>query len=758
MSSEIDSWVPINRKEFGEWVQKTFKFKQNDSLFAHQRLVTAYLKDSPYRGLLLYHGLGVGKTRSAISICEAIGNNVIVLLPASIEDNFESEKNTFAKNTTLKYEYIHYNGLTQQMLSKLPEDRFDKKTIVIDEVHNFVSMVKNGSKLASRLYNMIINCKDAKVVLLSGTPILNSPDELLYIFNLIYGSIYRYVLTDKNNAQDTLTKLEKNMSIASSRLRDDQKTIDIFFNPKNFVFEDSDKTRLVKGKTIKPEGIKISKDAEYLLPRQRKDFKEKFLEKEGCKNLELFSRRIQGLVSYYEFYNTEDYPTLKNLMVVYCPMTDDQFKVYSEMRAIEVEREMKSKRKSSKDESDIFEDNGTNLYRCYTRACCNFVFPREIERPFGSLKKMLNKELDDDEYDYNDVDDNVEYDKEDKQAAIKAALKKLNTSKYLKDELDRYSPKMYSIMNSINKNKGNTLVYTSFRNVEGVKVFSMVMEQHGFLELSIKTVQGKRILTNAQSSKPKYIVFASNRDNNNILMNIFNNNIDKVPTDIRSQLPEDFDNLRGEYAKVIIITKSGSEGISLKNVRYVHIMEPYWNDIRIRQVIGRAVRAGSHKDLPPEERTVKPYIYLMQCVGQQLLNKTVALDRMTTDEYIYDIATKKTKINNIFLNILKETSIDCRVNKLEKCKTLLHDAKGNTYPFGSIDNDIEDHMMKMTRVTTKFTFKAFMKDGKPVKKDGKALYFHEKDPSKLYYKKTLEERKNDPKKPLKPDALSSDYV
>ena len=50
--------------------------------------------------------------------------------------------------------------------------------------------------------------------------------------------------------------------------------------------------------------------------------------------------------------------------------------------------------------------------------------------------------------------------------------------------------------------------------------------------------------------------------------------------------------------KVIMITKAGAEGLDLKNVRNVHIMEPYWYETRIQQVIGRAARYNSHIDLP----------------------------------------------------------------------------------------------------------------------------------------------------------------
>ena len=56
-----------------------------------------------------------------------------------------------------------------------------------------------------------------------------------------------------------------------------------------------------------------------------------------------------------------------------------------------------------------------------------------------------------------------------------------------------------------------------------------------------------------------------------------------------------------------MITASGAEGISLKNVRYVHITEPYWHPVRIEQVIGRARRICSHKNLPEQYRTVEVF-------------------------------------------------------------------------------------------------------------------------------------------------------
>ena len=73
---------------------------------------------------------------------------------------------------------------------------------------------------------------------------------------------------------------------------------------------------------------------------------------------------------------------------------------------------------------------------------------------------------------------------------------------------------------------------------------------------------------------------------------------------------------QNEIVKIMMITSSGAEGISLRNVRYVHIMEPYWQPVRIEQVIGRARRICSHNDLKDEKRKT-PYkirIQLLQVI------------------------------------------------------------------------------------------------------------------------------------------------
>ena len=69
------------------------------------------------------------------------------------------------------------------------------------------------------------------------------------------------------------------------------------------------------------------------------------------------------------------------------------------------------------------------------------------------------------------------------------------------------------------------------------------------------------------------------------------------------------DNINGEQIKVIIISKAGSEGLDFKNVRQIHILDPWYNLMRAFQTVGRGIRNLSHCALPYEERNTQIYLY-----------------------------------------------------------------------------------------------------------------------------------------------------
>jgi hypothetical protein len=114
------------------------------------------------------------------------------------------------------------------------------------------------------------------------------------------------------------------------------------------------------------------------------------------------------------------------------------------------------------------------------------------------------------------------------------------------------------------------------------------------------------------------------------------------------------DNKDGHKVKVILISKAGSEGIDFKFIRQVHILEPWYNMNRIEQIIGRAVRNFSHKDLPFEKRNVEIFMY-GTILGKE--NKEEAADL-----YVYRVAEYKALQIGKVTRILKENSVDCIIN------------------------------------------------------------------------------------------------
>jgi hypothetical protein len=114
------------------------------------------------------------------------------------------------------------------------------------------------------------------------------------------------------------------------------------------------------------------------------------------------------------------------------------------------------------------------------------------------------------------------------------------------------------------------------------------------------------------------------------------------------------DNEHGQRIKVVIISKAGSEGIDFKNVRQVHIMEPWYNMNRIEQIIGRAVRNCSHADLPFVERNVQLFLY-----GTLL---PASPDVEAADLYVYRLAEAKAVQIGKVSRILKENAADCLLN------------------------------------------------------------------------------------------------
>jgi superfamily II DNA or RNA helicase len=130
---------------------------------------------------------------------------------------------------------------------------------------------------------------------------------------------------------------------------------------------------------------------------------------------------------------------------------------------------------------------------------------------------------------------------------------------------------------------------------------------------------------------------------------IFNGSLTKPK---RDALVERYNAASGpDKINYLLFTEAGSEGISLKHTRQIHILEPYWNMSRIKQVVGRGVRLDSHTDLPLKERQVDVNIWFG-------VSKNSSDSLSSPDVRLYEniAKTKQIKLDK-YERSLKEASI-----------------------------------------------------------------------------------------------------
>lgn len=813
---------------------------------AHQNLVRDYLNIyTPYRGLLLYHGLGSGKTCSSIGIAEGLKNHkeVMVLTPASLRANFYKElkkcgdpifkKNQYwefiktgnndklidaiSKALSLpvetinkqggawmvniqkpsnyssltapqqrqldsqlnsmiesKYQFINYNGLRKSHMQSLSangtRNPFDNKVVIIEEAHNFVSRIANkiatgdSGSLSLMLYDNLLRAKNVKIVMLTGTPIINYPNELGIMFNILRGYIKTFilklnVLSSRKVNEDSIRQILSKVSVADYvEYAPSTTTLTITKNPFGFVnvnkkgvyegvvvgergdIDDDQFLRIVVAELLKND-IEVAKGVRVrefkALPETLNDFKAYFIEEDGftVKNINLLKRRIMGLASYFRSAQEQLLPTYNKSIdfhVIKVPMSDFQFEQYEDARKNERELEKRNAQKRRKAAGQDVYTETVSTYRIFSRAFCNFVFPKPvIVRPMplkaGDIGSALEQDgLDEDMLDAKSIDELLKepdgkYTAEDREAreqiarkleaaayaaAIQEALTKLeqNADKYLsRQALATYSPKFLAILDNISspENIGCNLVYSQFRTLEGIGILALVFQQNGFARLKlVKNSAGiwRFDMAPGDLEKPKFVLYTGTEDEEEkeIVRNIFNGEWNIVPRNLVEELEAAGyrNNNLGEVVKIFMITASGAEGIDLKNVRYVHLTEPYWHPVRIEQVIGRARRICSHAALPENLRTVEVFLYLMEFSENQLTNelsielrqkdksKLDNITPLTTDQAIYEIATIKEDVNSLLLTAVKEASVDCVIHSKAGAKEGL-----KCFTFGGVTPD-----------------------------------------------------------------------
>ena len=278
-----------------------------------------------------------------------------------------------------------------------------------------------------------------------------------------------------------------------------------------------------------------------------------------------------------------------------------------------------------------------------------------IEHLSGVIQKMVGK---------NGLSNIMKYKEEklesgDEEKTIKVRTNfEYKSTKYgrvfSQNELHKYSAKMSNICKIIKNTEGIILIYSQYID-GGIVPMALALEEMGFSRYS--SHKGMKSLLKERNTPVDYISMKSKDEHRGkfhkakYVMITGDKNYSRT-NDADIKFLNGADNNDGKQVKVVLISKAAAEGIDFKNIRQIHILDPWYNMNRIEQIIGRGVRNLSHCSLPFEKRNVEIFLH-----ATNLDNKIEA-----ADAYVYRVAEKKSvKIGQVS-RLIKENSVDCLLN------------------------------------------------------------------------------------------------
>lgn len=220
------------------------------------------------------------------------------------------------------------------------------------------------------------------------------------------------------------------------------------------------------------------------------------------------------------------------------------------------------------------------------------------------------------------------------------------TPKFLApSQIANHSSKFALITKIIAESTGLIFVFSNLVEY-GAQMFAMCLEEHGY-----ESAIGNRLLKTtsnevSRGSVGKYMLFTSGTSDAELKRTLQ-----------RLKRPE---NMNGKDIKVIVASPKISEGVDLRFVRQVHVLDYWYNMSRIEQVVGRGIRTGSHQLLPFEEQNCTVYLHVCRLKDSP---------RELLDEYVYRVyiertATRIAKVKQILMESAMDCPLQQEINRL----------------------------------------------------------------------------------------------
>jgi len=654
--------IPIKKKMTTYADKKKYRDQacgnEKTQLYTHQALISNFFNmDTPYKGLLLFHGVGTGKTCAASAIIDKheylfANYKKIYIIVSSVfmKEQWKSEiiekcaSDKYLKDMAnnsgyidigekekaikqakillnqnikiMSYRSLQKKTLGQKIIKKdegstkkkylldnageyerdLAADHIENANtlVIFDEAHNLT-----GNEYYDSIYKLKKNSPHIKILLLTGTPMKNLADDIIQLINL-----------------------------------------------------------------LRPLDDPIERDKVFI------GYGSSMVFKEGGR--EYLAKMLNGYVSHYRGAHPLTFaegveigeipPGLLFTKVIRCNMNKFQQAIYD--KVIELKDDTLDRRSQS---------------------AANFVFPglsedkKELIGYIGEeginivrnqlsvnkqiLLQKINTDLLQSKYNENNIQ-NIIYTHN---------TKKILSGNILHiDNLHLFSIKFHTCLTNLNelvdgkKGSGSAFIYTNLVKV-GVELFKEILLINGYLEYIESDNQSYDIQDNTLDSITGLTYAKYKQSNHNILdfhpatFMLFtgsgDDNQDDTPEIKIHILKSKFNhisNKNGKFIKFILGSRVINEGITLKNVKEVHILDVYYNFGRVQQVIGRAIRQCVHYNIT-DEKNPDPKVYIYKYVVS-------VKNGLSSEEELYYKAEKKYILVKEIERIMKQVAIDCPIN------------------------------------------------------------------------------------------------
>ena len=655
-------------------------------LMPHQLFVKNFMSmQTPYNSLLLYNGLGSGKSLTAIGVSEemrtymkqvGVHKRIVVLASPNVVNNFrlqlfdESklrlENGIWTINSSIAqaildeinpthlkdmsksrilanvhaliktyYDfkgYVKFSNEISNALKPFPEgdprrirkiqSMFNNHLFVIDEVHN-IRLTRDNDDLttANYLYMIAKHAKNVRFVLLSATPMYNSYKEIIWLTNLMNVNDRRTEITNEQIFTKTgefRTPISSNELVGEALLRKKLMGYVSYVrgeNPYTFPF------RIYQSNLPKPP------DNEPPI------YPPLFMSKIGDIQKRVYQMALKQIQQRRTTVQSADASTPTNDM---------------DMGSVTEQKNMNVATHIPKDDSAKLGIQKNMM--TYLETLDNVGY-EQLRVPIQTLNIVYQ----DIPADKMDTQQNMNMDffvgKLGLEQVVQITPEKRykyqsNSSHFFeKQKLRPYSQKISTILDHIHGSTGIVMIYSEFI-YGGVIPMALALEEAGFARASRSQGKPSTSLFLEPPTPPipgmYYTLITGDKDYSP-------NNVEDLA---KINHP---DNRNGEYVKVVIISRAGAEGLDFKNIRQVHIMEPWYNMSRIEQIIGRGVRNLSHCNLPIKERNVEIYMHASEMNMEEGIS--------AADMYLYQLSFKKAIQIGRVSRVLKETSVDCVLNR-----------------------------------------------------------------------------------------------